>query len=89
MVIAITWIGLCFLVSFAGSNKNLGYWGTFIMSLFFSPLVGLIAALISSTPTKEYKCKHCGFKSKLQSHFCPACDKDDQGKTKEDYKKQI
>jgi phosphate/sulfate permease len=84
----IVWVGLCFLVAMIGTNKNVGYWGTFFISLFFSPLIGGIVALISSetqAPIKVYTCKHCGLQSKVNSHFCPACEKDDHGKKKEDY----
>lgn len=89
MIIFIVWIILCFVVASIGSNKNIGYWGTFFISLILSPIIGLIFALASSDipkPEKEYKCKHCNFVSKVNSHFCPACDKDDKGLKKEDYK---
>lgn len=83
----IVWVGLCFLVAMIGTNRNIGYWGTFAISLFLSPLIGLIVALISKEVVivKEYTCKQCGFKTKVNSHFCPACDKDDKGLKKEDY----
>ena len=40
---------LCFVVSFAGVGKSVGYWGTFFISLILSPLIGLIIALVSSS----------------------------------------
>lgn len=85
----IIWLGLCFLVAMVGTNKNIGYWTTFLISLVFSPLIGLIFGLASKDKVvvKEYTCKHCGFKTKVNSHFCPACEKDDHGKKKEDYQK--
>lgn len=43
------WLILCFVVSFAGVGKSVGYWGTFFISLILSPLIGLIIALISSS----------------------------------------
>lgn len=89
MIVIIIWIVLCFVIASIGSKKNIGYWGTFFLSLLLSPLIGLIIALASSDlpqPVKEFKCKHCGFISKVNSHFCPGCDKDDKGLTKEDYK---
>jgi fucose permease len=43
----IVWVGLCFLVAMIGTNKNIGYWTTFLISLIFSPLIGLIFALAS------------------------------------------
>lgn len=64
----------------------------FVLSLILSPLIGLIIGLVSKEKAipiqvKEYTCKFCGFKTKVNSHFCPACDKDDHGKKKEDYNK--
>jgi phosphate/sulfate permease len=32
----------------AGTEKSLGYWGTFFISLIVSPLIGLIIALVSN-----------------------------------------
>jgi len=87
-MIVIIWIVLCFVVASIGSSKNIGYWGTFFISLLLSPLIGLIFALASSpkpVPPPVYACKHCGFKSSVNSHFCPVCNKDSSGKTKEEY----
>lgn len=36
---------------------------------------------------KYYECGYCEFVTQLPAHFCPACNKDNTGKTKEDYKK--
>lgn len=49
MFIVVLWLGLCFLVSFLGSEKKIGYWGTFLVSLIFSPIIGVIAALVSGS----------------------------------------
>ena len=48
MIYIIIWIGLCLLVALAGTEKSLGYWGTFFISLLLSPFIGLIIALVSS-----------------------------------------
>jgi phosphate/sulfate permease len=48
MVFVFIWISLCFLVALAGTEKSVGYWGTFFLSLLVSPLIGLIIALVSS-----------------------------------------
>jgi hypothetical protein len=58
------WIVLSFVVASLGKNKNIGYWGTFFLSLFLSPLIGLIIALASSElpkPLTKLKCNHCDF----------------------------
>lgn len=47
MAVAIVWIVLSLLVGFAGSDKKIGYGGTFLISLLLSPLIGLIVALVS------------------------------------------
>jgi hypothetical protein len=33
----------------------------------------------------DMKCKSCGFTSRQYSDFCPICEKDSKGKTKEEY----
>lgn len=42
------WVILSFIVGMFGSNKKIGYWGTFFVSLLLSPLIGLIIALVSA-----------------------------------------
>jgi hypothetical protein len=41
------WIFLSFIVAIHGRKTYLGFWGTFIFSLFFSPIVVLIYVLLS------------------------------------------
>ena len=43
----LTGTALCALVGLVGSRRRLGFGWTFVISLIFTPLVGLIAALIS------------------------------------------
>ncbi len=38
---------LCALVGLVGSSRRLGFGWTFVISLLFTPLVGLVAALLS------------------------------------------
>lgn len=42
------WFLLCVGLGFIGVGKKMGYWGVFFISLFFSPLIGLIVGLASS-----------------------------------------
>jgi hypothetical protein len=41
------WIFLSFVVGILGRKSALGFWGTFIFSLFFTPIIVLIYVLIS------------------------------------------
>ena len=41
------WITFCIIVGLIGREKTIGFWGTFILSFFFSPVLGLIIALAS------------------------------------------
>jgi Na+/H+-dicarboxylate symporter len=59
MNIFIIWIIFCFIVASIAKSKKLGYWGGFFLSLFFSPLIGLIFALISK-PKERNKEKATG-----------------------------
>jgi hypothetical protein len=42
MEYAILWIVLCIVAGSVGNNRNIGFAGAFFLSLFLSPLVGLI-----------------------------------------------
>ena len=41
------WLIMAFIVASIGSDRELGYWGTFAISLILSPIVAIIAVLIS------------------------------------------
>ena len=47
------WLLLSFLVGAFGSNRRIGFWGTFFLSLILSPIVGLIGALLSKPKPSE------------------------------------
>jgi hypothetical protein len=47
------WIILSFVVGFVGSDREIGFWGAFLLSLLLSPLIGLIIVLVSRD--KEYE----------------------------------
>lgn len=83
----IVWIVLCFLVALSGSEKKIGYWGVFFLSLILSPLIGLIIGLASGKKAPPVRsCTFCQLRIEDGSQFCPACGKDVNGKTLEDYK---
>jgi hypothetical protein len=50
MIIFVIWIILAFIVASFGKNTNLGYGGTLLISLIFSPVIGLIVAAVSGKP---------------------------------------
>ena len=49
--IVLSWLVLCFLAGAIGTNRKIGFWGTFFLSVLLSPLIGGIIALAS--PRKE------------------------------------
>ena len=57
--------------------------------------VGLIVVILLERGGKTkkivagfYECKHCGFKAKEKTSFCEACERDENGLTKDDYKRR-
>ncbi len=76
MSIFILWIALSLIVSFSGNGKKVGFWGVFLLSLIFSPLIGLIVGLVSSSEPKKYWCPHCHYESNEWSKVCPKCGHD-------------
>lgn len=42
--------------------------------------------LITEKLTARKTCKYCGLVNESNTHFCPGCDKDNEGLLKEDYK---
>lgn len=53
MEIILPWIIFSFIVGFVGTGKNIGFWGAFLLSLFLSPIIGLIIALTSKDVKEE------------------------------------
>ena len=51
----ITWIILSFIVAFIGSDRKIGFFGTLILSLLLSPIIGALFALASDRKSKESK----------------------------------
>lgn len=42
IIVAIVWIVLCFVIAAGAKNRNRSYGGFLVLSLFLSPLIGLI-----------------------------------------------
>jgi phosphate/sulfate permease len=58
LLMLIAWIIGSVIVGFIGSDRSIGFWGAFILSLLLSPLIGLLITLFSETnSSKVYKKK--------------------------------
>jgi len=44
---------LCLLAGVLGSETKLGFWGFFFLSLFTTPVVGLVVVVMGSSNRKE------------------------------------
>jgi hypothetical protein len=53
MVYFFGWLVFSFVAGFVGSDRKIGFWGAFLLSLILSPLVGLIVAFASKTDKDE------------------------------------
>jgi hypothetical protein len=47
MIIVFISIVLSFIVGAIASTRKIGFWGAFLISLFFSPIIGILVALLS------------------------------------------
>lgn len=47
MMLALIWIFVSLIVGALSTEKTIGFWGGFLASLFFSPIIGIIIALAS------------------------------------------
>lgn len=47
------WVIFSIVVGFVGSNRNIGFWGAFFLSILLSPVIGLIIALVSKNKRDE------------------------------------
>ena len=53
MVILLGWIGLSILAGIIGQDKNIGFAGSFFLSLFLSPFIGLLVAIFSKEKKRK------------------------------------
>ena len=57
MIAALLWLALSYLVAVLGEDRKFGFWGTLIVSVIFSPLVGLLTVFASDArPRPPRRC---------------------------------
>jgi hypothetical protein len=63
-----------------GSERNCGGIKAFLISLFFTPVVGLIYVFSSSPKNTlkiiHYRCTSCGLDYTSRYRYCPSCEKE-------------
>lgn len=74
MEIFIPWVILSILVAVYANNKGRIGILYFILSVFLSPLIGFLIALISDDKTKK-RCYNCGQNINISAKVCPFCNK--------------
>jgi hypothetical protein len=53
MFIFLCWLGLSFIAGYIGSDRKIGFWGGFLLSIFLSPLIGFIVVALSKVSQQE------------------------------------
>lgn len=47
------YIFICYLVAFMGKNRKFGFWGYLFLSLFMTPIVGILFVIASNKIEKK------------------------------------
>ena len=91
IMLGVLYILICAVFAVIGSDKTIGYWGSFFICLFYTPIVGILVIVISpnksDTVLREYRCKNCDYSFKtyeIKVHYCPRCGRDHEGFTQEE-----
>jgi hypothetical protein len=69
------------IIGYYGKKKEIGFQKAFLNSLFLTPVGGMIMVGISR---KLITCNSCGTMYKSINDFCPECNKNEDGFTKEE-----
>ena len=56
-VVVIIYVVFCILTGFCGSHRRMGFFGTFLMSLFLTPIVMLIVLKLTA-PSERVEWRH-------------------------------
>lgn len=77
---------ICLIVGAIGAARRCGFFIAFIVSLFASPIIGLLVVIVSPAKAQPqtpsliwYKCRWCGYRSQINHDHCPKCALDDKG----------
>jgi hypothetical protein len=81
MEIFLVWFGLSCIAGYVGGNKGHSGFAFFLLSLIFSPLIGLTSALVAKDLTKEpapsekthLKCPDCAELVLKEAKVCKHC----------------
>lgn len=63
MYIIFIWLVLSLLVGIAGSYRTIGFFGALLLSVFLSPVVGVIGVALSSRTVKKDRTIHHTYSS--------------------------
>jgi|MEHZ01.5.fsa_nt_MEHZ011426568.1_6 hypothetical protein len=53
--IIVLWVLTSLIIGFLGTNRRLGFVGTFLVSLLFTPIIGLVVLLASDLRPRELR----------------------------------
>lgn len=81
MIIGIaTYFALAFVIALLGKDRAIGFVNTLIISVFLSPIAGLLVVMNSRKlilyHIVQHHCPECAYGFNEPHEFCPLCQKD-------------